>query len=1055
MKRALLIFFLVLAGGGSVMSQNLTEAEVSAIMTKAFEQNKAGNYSEALEGFLTVGESTRQQRNETERKVYVCSQTMAVMCYESLHQYQEGFLLCDVLLKGRVTASEKKDLMRLYVMNGYLLATSYMHKDSRRYADARDVFAKILPMASDEMKKLIIPKIPLAWYFEGTVYQMQQKYEEAITCLLEAIKGFRSNNDLKNEIDALFQVGEIKTAMFDIYGALEFYRQAETQARIGGFEDKLLGLLKEQQQLSSLIGDYESAYRLSLQMDSLVAVTDNNDVKVAYYNNKGDEAKAQGLYDLSEQWYLKNDEYIKQLNNEYIGADKYLHYNKLRDLYTKSGRYDEALRYAKLCIYEFQRKRAMNDEEYYLPYRGMVEIYRKAGDSVRCFQYLDTLFLSLGRCTEPREIHYLYITRAMCYSSFKNYEQALADYKTADSLLATRYSENDGDRIELLPLMGALENKLGHYSESECLYRKHFDWKRIHRGEDGNEYIDALYYLANAEGFAGHIEAACNDYATAVDEIKKQTRYRLPYMTTAERESYWTSITQMVQGMTPFALKSEQYQSKFTKDSYEALVLLKAFLLETERSSYELIKKNGGDDDLHDYAAIAAMRAQIRKWERDYVQNVDSILFVTSKADAIEKRLTGRCREYGDMTSFMEVGYQKIKDNLRDGDVLIDFTDFESESRGRLYAAYVVDNKQEYPFLKLLFAESAIDSMNVTHPDWYYQNPYSETMCRLLWDPFKNHVREGSTVYYVPSQILFKMALESIPLKDGTLLGDHYHFVRLSSAREIVRVDSVLHLDVASADTHVVLYGGLQYDMDTNAMAEEAQKYDISPLLVMRGDNHKRDSVFGKLPGSMKEIAAIERILKTHQIRFSSYSEARGSEESFLSMSGHSPQVLHITTHGFFYSPTEAQGIDYLRGYKDAMLLSGLVMSGGNAAWRGRSLPKGVLDGILTASNIALLDLENTQLAVLAACQSGQGEATSEGLYGLQRAFKKAGVKTIIMSLWNVSDVVGAEFMKRFYENLTEKENHWNKRTAFEKTKSSIRKDYTQPYYWAGFVMLD
>ena len=70
-------------------------------------------------------------------------------------------------------------------------------------------------------------------------------------------------------------------------------------------------------------------------------------------------------------------------------------------------------------------------------------------------------------------------------------------------------------------------------------------------------------------------------------------------------------------------------------------------------------------------------------------------------------------------------------------------------------------------------------------------------------------------------------------------------------------------------------------------------------------------------------------------------------------------------------------------------------------------------------------------------------------------AFKKAGVKTIIMSLWNVSDVVGAEFMKRFYENLTEKENHWNKRTAFEKTKSSIRKDYTQPYYWAGFVMLD
>lgn len=1055
MRRVLLVFILVLAGVRSVMPQNLTEVEVSAIMIKSFEQNKAGNYSEALKGFLTVGENTRRQRTEREREVYVCSQTMAVMCYESLQQYQEGFLLCGELMRCKVTASEKKDLLHLYVMNGYFLATSYMHSDSRRYAEARDNFAKILPMANDEMRKRILPKIPLSWYFEGTIYHMQQRYDEAINCLQEAIKGFRSNNDVKNEIDAICQMGDIKTALFETFAALDYYSQAETQARIGGYEDKLLSLLKEQQRLRSLIGDYESACRLAMQMDSLVAATDNMYVKVAYYNNKGDEAKERGLFDLSEQWYLKNDEYIEHLKNEYIGADKYIHFNKLRDLYIKSGRYDDALRYAKLCIYEFQRKRDKNDEDYYLPYMGIVELFRKAGDSVRCFQYLDTLFLRLDRAVEPRETQRFYIVRAMCYSSFKDYGRALTDYKTADSLLATKYDENDGDRIMLLPLMGAMENRLGHYFESERIYRRYFDWIRIHRGENGNEYVNALYYLANAEGFAGHNDAACNDYATAVSEIKKQTRFGLPYMTTAERESYWSSITPMIQSMASFALKSEQYQSGFTKDSYEALVLLKAFLLETERSTYELIKKNGGKDDLHDYAMIASMRAKIRKWERDYVQNVDSILYLTSKADAIEKRLTGRCREFGNMTSFMEIGYQKIKDALRDGAVLIDFTDFESESRGRLYAAYVVNNRQEYPLLKMLFAESTIDSMNVLYPDQYYEKPYTEIMYRLLWEPFRDHVREGATVYYVPSQFLFKIALESIPLKDGTLLGDHYHFVRLSSAREVVCIDNTLHLDISSSDTQVVLYGGLQYDMDTNAMAEEAQKYDISPILVMRGDIRKGDSIFRKLHWSMKEIEAIERILKSHQIQFSSYSGTRGTEESFLSMSGHAPNVLHITTHGFFYAPTEAQEVDYLRGYKDAMSLSGLVMSGANAAWLGRPLPEGVLDGILTASNIACLDLENTQLVVLAACQSGQGETTSEGLYGLQRAFKKAGVKTMILSLWNVSDFVGAEFMSLFYEFLAEEENHWNKRTAFEKAKYTIRKKYQQPYYWAGFVMLD
>ena len=73
----------------------------------------------------------------------------------------------------------------------------------------------------------------------------------------------------------------------------------------------------------------------------------------------------------------------------------------------------------------------------------------------------------------------------------------------------------------------------------------------------------------------------------------------------------------------------------------------------------------------------------------------------------------------------------------------------------------------------------------------------------------------------------------------------------------------------------------------------------------------------------------------------------------------------------------------------------------------------------------------------------------------MQRAFKKAGVKTLIMSLWNVSDVVGTEFMNLFYENLLDKDNHFDKRRAFEKAKSAIREKYPEPFYWACFVMLD
>ena len=136
------------------------------------------------------------------------------------------------------------------------------------------------------------------------------------------------------------------------------------------------------------------------------------------------------------------------------------------------------------------------------------------------------------------------------------------------------------------------------------------------------------------------------------------------------------------------------------------------------------------------------------------------------------------------------------------------------------------------------------------------------------------------------------------------------------------------------------------------------------------------------------------------------------------------------------------------------MLLSGLILSGGNAAWGGKELPSGTLGGVLTANNIARLDLSNTDLVVLSACQSGQGEATTEGLYGLQRAFKKAGVGTMVMTLWQVNDNETTEFMIAFYEALVETD--WDKHKAFKIAKKKMRIKYPDdPNCWAVFVMLD
>ena len=1034
-----------------ISAQTLSDAEVTATMYQAFELHKNKQYSEALDAFLIVGANVDASKSEVERQVYVCSQTMACACYYSIERYDDGYQLAKKLISGKLADSEKKDIYRYYVLNGYMVACDFIQKDENGYAEyrkGRELLYEIAPYADKELKGYVLSKIPLTWYFEGASFFEKQMFEEARVCYDNAFNGFQNLGLTSDAISVLKQVAVVSYHTSHIEDAIKVYEQALLMSKTIKDSISQMNIAKELYRLSGIVGDMEGIARSTNLMDSLIACSTDSQVQFEYYCQKGIEAQNQGKYNLAEQWFLKSKYIADNQDKSIVSANRYLVYVNLRDLYIASKQYDNALQYAQMTLDESKRLYKTSDRSFYLSYIPIANIYAKKGDRESCLRSLDSLFIFEQYISEPRELSQLYMLRGGCNYDLEDYQSALADYKKADEILASKYPVSDGERARLYALLGGVEHRLNHYDESESCYKLYADAIKNIYGEQSLNYINSQIYLANAQGFAGHVKDGCDNYSSTVANLKEVIKKRLPYMNTAEREGFWVPLSSLLTYMTPYALKAELNQTEYTRTCYDALLLSKAFLLDSERSVYDIIQREGNGTDMQTYTNIALLNNQIKKWEKNYTQYSDSILVASNRVAQLESALMKRCASIGSITSFMDVDYDAVKEALGKNDVLLDFTDFVSEKDGRRYATYIIDKEQKYPLLKPLFAESQIDSLGIVRPDMFYDTDFAYDVIRLLWDPIKEHITEGATVYYVPSQMLFQICLESLPLEDGTLLGDHYNLVRLSSARELVKKQKKINV------TSAVLYGGLQYDLEPEFMAQNAQQYDLSSLMVMRGGGIVRgDSVFRELPNSRIEVESIAEILRRSKFEVTSYVGMNGTEESFLNMHGKSPQILHLATHGFYYTPTQANEIDYLKGYSDAMSLSGLIMSGGNAAWSGKKLPEGVLGGVLTANNISCLDFSNTDMVVLSACQTGQGNVTAEGLYGLQRAFKKAGVGTMVMTLWSVSDKVTTEFMIKFYEVLAV--NDWDKHKAFKQAKSFIRTNYSDPYYWAAFVILD
>ena len=241
----------------------------------------------------------------------------------------------------------------------------------------------------------------------------------------------------------------------------------------------------------------------------------------------------------------------------------------------------------------------------------------------------------------------------------------------------------------------------------------------------------------------------------------------------------------------------------------------------------------------------------------------------------------------------------------------------------------------------------------------------------------------------------------------------------------------------------------------------------IKSQLINTGDSASRGGItWNYLPGTMKEVLDISDVISKKNINVVLDTGLLANENNLKLLSGKiGIGILHISTHGFFFAEKEkdyskntlAKNSDQKQNYSvldNPLYRSGIVLSGANNSVKaGNDITDESEDGIITAYEISLLDLSNVEIVILSACETGLGDIKGgEGVYGLQRAFKVAGAKNVIMSLWKVPDKETAELMKYFYENWLNK--GMDKREALLEAQKQMRLINPNPYYWAAFVMV-
>lgn len=777
----------------------------------------------------------------------------------------------------------------------------------------------------------------------------------------------------------------------------------------------------------------------------------------------GDDLMGEGDYVAAEECYVRaclyTDTLLGQTSRIRIPKIKNAFslfinsYEKLAQLYMVSGNTKKAEEAFSVAIKKRESFYPRLSIHRIPPYLGLGKLFFSQGDVESAYLYFEMARKKLERATTSvvnfdvlaSEIYQFQFETALLKGKFKEAWKRLDQF-----LIALNTTNPSSERIaQALELKARYYLFTGAYPNCEFYLDKASN-QQYSTTVFSRAQINILKTKAQLLWRKNDIHGASNAFKDLMGTYKKNIEKSFSSMSEYEREQFFITLKNDFELFNAFVLEnfSTEAGGLLLEELFNIQLYTKALLL-NEINKTKARAVASGDNELK--SMLMVLRKLKDELSALYYKGDKNDLAgsLEQKISDLERQINSRSRLFQDVTQ--EIDWRKVQSKLKEDQAAVEIIrarKFGSKplpgnigkriyyfTDSVFYLVLIITNEAIRPEGFILRGGSDLESRYLN----YYRNTIKEKLqdtlsYRMFWKPIQERLANYNKVFLSADGVFNQINLNSLynPESQKYVL-DETDLVLVTNTKDLLIPER------SPLSKYASLYGrpAYSYEKQSEQITAVNTGTDGKRSLFDRDLKEFTTQDFSDLPGTQNEINNVSEILKSYGWKVNSYLGIEASETNLKSIN--SPAVLHIATHGFFLAGGNQSA--------NSMIRSGIVLSGIK-----NKDDQSFEDGVLTAYEATNLNLEQTQLVVLSACETGLGEVRNgEGVYGLQRGFKVAGAHNLLMSLWKIDDYATAFLMTEFY-------NAWSENAdihaAFRKAQQLLRNKYDHPYYWASFILL-